>query len=56
MTVDWAYSLDDSVGGLAMCEELAAGTGEEQEHTVSGLEFLWLSRAVVGTLLLSSGC
>lgn len=53
---DWAYSLYNGIGALPMCQELAVGAEEEQEHTVSGLEFLMLSRVVIKLVLLGLGC
>lgn len=47
----WAYSLNDGVGVLSTCQELAIGTGEEQEHAISGLEFPRLSGTVVNQAL-----
>lgn len=36
--VDWAYSFPHGVGTMPICQELAVNTGEEQEHTVTGIE------------------
>lgn len=38
-----------------MCDELVTGTGEKQEHAVSGLQFPWLSEAVLDALLFNLG-
>lgn len=52
---EWAHSLYDGIGALPMCQELAVGAEEEQEHMVSRFELLMPSGAVIKRVLLGLG-
>lgn len=49
--VQRTYLLLDNMGALPASKELAACTGEEQEHMVSRMELSWLGQQVVDPFL-----